>query len=90
MEDRPPASAAKLLNQFNDWVAETEMPGRTMAYLKTGMLHEVLAAQADAPNVSAMIESWNGWEKGGVRPEVVLEVLSAEGIVDLLMSLSSP
>jgi hypothetical protein len=88
MEERPPASPAKLLTQFNDWVEETEMPGRTMSYLKTGMMHVVLGEQADAPNVSAMIESWNGWEKGDTRPEIVLQVLSDEGIVDLLTSLS--
>ena len=88
MEPRPLASPAKLLTQFNDWVEETEMPGRTMSYLKTGLMHEVLGEHTDAPNVAAMIESWNGWEKGDTRPELVLQVLSDEGIVDLLTSLS--
>lgn len=59
------------------------MPGRTMAYLKTGFLPEVLAGhQSDA--TAAMIESWAGWEKGNTRPEVVLEVLKEQGLVDLL------
>ncbi len=87
MEDRPAPSPSKLLTQFNDWVSETEMPGRTMAYLKTGFLPEVLEAQATETS-AAMLEEWAGWEKGTTRPEVVLEALKQHGIVELLGSLS--
>jgi hypothetical protein len=87
MEERPAPSPAKLLNQFNDWVAETEMPGRTMAYLKTGFLHEVLAEQGTDVS-AAMIESWTGWEKGDTRPEIVLGDLQELGLVSLLTELS--
>lgn len=92
-QERPAPSPAKLLDQFNDWVEETELPGRTMSYLKTGFLPEVLAERHeqadDEENVAAMIESWAGWEKGNTRPEVVLAVLQDNGIVDLLTELSS-
>lgn len=87
MDERPPVSPAKLLHQFNDWVEETELPGRTMAYLKTGMLHELLADQEGAA-AATMLESWNGWEKGSVRPEVVLETLRSEDLPKLLASLA--
>lgn len=87
MEERPAPSPAKLLTQFNDWVSETEMPGRTMSYLKTGFLPEVLAEQG-SDSTTAMLDSWAGWEKGVTRPEVVLEALKQLGIVELLASLS--
>jgi len=87
MEDRPAPSPAKLLTQFNDWVSETEMPGRTMSYLKTGFLPEVLTDQ-DTEATAAMLESWSGWEKGVTRPEIVLAALQEQGIVELLGSLT--
>lgn len=87
MDERPAPSPSKLLKQFNDWVEETEMPGRTMAYLKTGYLHEVLAEQ-EGDDVAAMLESWTGWEKGNTRPEIVLDVLKQRGIAELLVTLS--
>lgn len=88
MEPRLAPSPSKLLKQFNDWTAETEMPGRTMAYLKTGFLPEVLAAdESDA--VATMLESWDGWEKGKLRPEIVLEVLREQGLAELLTKLSA-
>ena len=87
MDERPPVSPVKLLHQFNDWVEETELPGRTMAYLKTGMLHEVLAEQ-EGEAAATMLDSWNSWEKGSVRPEVVLEVLRTEELPKLLASLA--
>jgi len=77
-----------LLNQFNDWLGETELPGRTMSYLKTGFLPEVLA-DVDDDAASTMLESWNGWEKGDVRPDVVLEVLRDNGLAKLLGELAA-
>ena len=87
IQARPAPSPAKLASQFNDWVEETEMPGRTMSYLKTGFLPEVLAEQ-DGDNVAAMLESWQGWEKGKTRPEIVLAALEENGIVELLSGLA--
>ncbi len=86
-QERPAPAPAKLLDQFNDWVSETEMPGRTMSYLKTGFLPEVLADQ-DGAAVTTMLESWEGWEKGKTRPEIVLEVLKENGLADLLSELA--
>ncbi len=90
-QERPAPSPAKLLGQFNDWVAETEMPGRTMSYLKTGFLPEMLAAKMESTNgddkIAAMLESWVGWEKGKTRPEIVLAVLKDQGLVELLTEL---
>ncbi len=91
IQERPAPSPAKLLGQFNDWVEETEMPGRTMSYLKTGFLPEVLAEQLEAEEngtISAMLESWAGWEKGNTRPEIVLGVMKDNGLVELLGALS--
>lgn len=89
MDERPPISPSKLLHQFNDWVEETEMPGRTMAYLKTGMLHEVLAEDG-GDSASSMLEAWQQWEKGKVGPAATLEALRDGGLVDLLTALSTP
>lgn len=88
MEERPAPSPAKLLNQFNDWVSETEMPGRTMSYLKTGFLPEVLA-ENESDAVTVMLESWSGWERGKTRPEIVLETLRENGLAELLTTLAS-
>ncbi len=88
MDERPPISPSKLLHQFNDWVQETEMPGRTMAYLKTGMLHEVLAEDG-GHLAQTMLEAWEKWEKGKVGPTPTLESLREQGLVDLLTALSS-
>ncbi len=88
MEERPTPSPAKLLNQFNDWLGETEMPGRTMSYLKTGFLPEVLA-ENESEAVTAMLESWDGWERGNTRPEIVLGVMRDNGLVELLTKLAA-
>ena len=88
MDERPPISPTKLLHQYNDWVEETELPGRTMAYLKTGMLHEVLAAD-DSEQAQVMLAAWELWEKGEVGPTPTLEVLRDNGVVELLEALSS-
>lgn len=88
MDERPAISPSKLLHQFNDWVQETEMPGRTMAYLKTGMLHEVLADDG-GESAETMLEAWEKWERGKVGPAPTLESLREQGLVDLLTTLSS-
>lgn len=88
MDERPPISPSKLLHQFNDWIAETEMPGRTMAYLKTGMLHEVLADDGGEAAL-AMLDVWQKWEKGKVGPLDTLQALRDEGLIDVLTSLSA-
>lgn len=88
MDERPPISPAKLLHQYNDWVEGTEMPGRTMAYLKTGMMHEVLAGDEGEP-AAAMLAVWEQWEKGAVGPAPTLESLKENGVVELLTALAS-
>lgn len=88
MEDRPAPSPAKLLSQFNDWVEETELPGRTLSYLKTGFLPEVLA-ENESETTTAMLEEWSHWEAGKTNPQAVLEALRDHGLADLLSELSA-
>lgn len=88
MEDRPAPSPAKLLNQFNDWVEETELPGRTLSYMKTGYLPDVLAA-AESGVTSEMLEAWSQWEAGKTDPQAVLEVLRDEGLAAVLAELAA-
>lgn len=88
MDERPPPSPEKLLNQFQDWASETELPGRTMSYLKTGFLPEVLAEQSEVEGVAEMVESWATWEAGKTDPAVVLAVLQERGIEALLAGLA--
>lgn len=88
MDERPAPSPSKLLNQFEDWKNETELPGRTLAYLKTGFLPEVLAENESA-SVTAMMDAWGQWEAGKTDPQAVLEVLRDQGLGDLLAELSA-
>lgn len=87
MEDRPPPSATKLLGQFRDWVGGTEQPGRTMSYLKTGYLPEVLDATESA-TVPSIMEAWNLWERGETNPTSVLESMRDQGLEALLVELA--
>lgn len=64
------------------------MPGRTMAYLKTGMLHEVLAG-VESDDATTMLEAWELWEKGTVGPTPTLESLKENGLAELLTTLVS-
>lgn len=88
MDERPAPSPSKLKNQFDDWITETELPGRTLAYLKTGFLPEVLAEQ-ETETAAAMIEAWAGWEKGTTGPHEVCETLKELGLPELLAELSA-
>ena len=88
MDERPPPSPEKLLAQFQDWVAETELPGRTMSYLKTGFLPEVLAEHEAADGVAEMLTPWATWEAGTTDPAVVLTVLKDQGLEALLAGLA--
>ena len=87
MDDRPAPSPEKLLNQFRDWMAAEELPGRTMSYLKTGFLDEILAEHDGHKGVPEMRAAWSGWEAGTTHPTVVLETLQAEGIEAFLVDL---
>lgn len=87
MEERPAPSPPKLLTQFEDWASETELPGRTLAYLQTGYLPEVLA-ENESENTEAMLEAWAGWDKGTAEPQTVLEALKDLGLAEFLAELS--
>lgn len=87
MEPRPAPSPPKLLTQFEDWANETELPGRTLSYLKTGFLPEVLADH-ESETTAKMLEAWSGWDKGTTEPHVVLETLRDLGLSDFLAELS--
>lgn len=88
MDERPPPSAAKLLTQFEDWTTGNEMPGRTMSYLKTGYLPEVLAEQTSTDGVEDMLAAWQEWEAGRTNPAAVLEALRAAGLEAVLGALA--
>ncbi len=89
MDDRPPPSPSKLRTQFADWVDGNELPGRTMAYLKTGFLPEVLGELESTDAIEAIVEAWAGWEKGDIGPDVVLNLLRDRGLDELLAELSA-
>lgn len=89
MDDRPPPSPSKLRDQFADWTAGNELPGRTMAYLKTGFLPEVLGDLESTDAVSTMLESWAGWESGDIGPAAVLEILRDNDLDTILAELSA-
>ena len=84
--ERPPIDPAKLLAHLHDWQRGDQLPGRTMAYLKTAQLPLWLADRAAAGDerAGALLEAWTPWEKAKAGPLEVLEALVAGGIDDLL------
>ena len=89
MEDRPAPSPQKLKSQFEDWVSGDELPGRTLAYMKTGFLPEVLEGMDPTDSIGRIQAAWQEWESGITDPEAVLEVLKSEGLADLLQGAAS-
>lgn len=75
-------------NQFEDWLNETELPGRTLSNLKTGFLPDLLS-ENESETTTAMLETWAGWEKGITEPQAVLEALRDQGLGDFLSELSA-
>lgn len=65
-----------------------EMPGRTMSYLKTGFLPEVLAEQTSTDGVEDMLSAWQEWEAGTTNPAAVLEALRDAGLESFLGALT--
>lgn len=86
MLERPAPDPAKLLSVWDDWVRGDELPGRTMASLKTGEARQLLEAGGEA--TAAMLDVWQGWEKGRTVPADVLVTLRDAGFRDLLVSLA--
>jgi len=85
MADRPGTDPSKLLSQWDDWANGDELPGRTMANLKTGGARELLDAGGEA--TAALLEVWLGWEKGRTVPGDVLVALRDGGFRQLLAGL---
>jgi len=88
VDERPAPSPSKLKNQFDDWLDETELPGRTLAYLKTGFLPQLLT-ENESEETAAMLETWAGWESGVTEPQAVCEALRDQGLADFLTELSA-
>jgi len=89
MDERPAPSPSKLHNQFDDWEKGDELPGRTLAYLKTGFLPEVLADLEPSDALAEIQAAWAEWESGKAEPDAVLEVLKSQGLGDILAALGS-
>jgi hypothetical protein len=85
MPERPAPDPAKLLSQWDDWERGDELPGRTMANLKTGEARQLL--EADGEQHAALLEAWQGWEKGRTVPADVLAALRDGGFRDVLSTL---
>ena len=86
MTERPPPEPARLLTAWDAWERGEELPGRTMANLKTGGARELLEAPDAAP---ALLEAWMKWEKAQLLPADVLAVLGDAGIRQLFADLAS-
>ena len=80
--DRPPPEPAKLLQQWDAWERGDELPGRTMANLKTGEVRTLLEAPGE--DAAALLAAWTRWEKGQSVPAEVLAALKAGGMRDFL------
>ena len=82
--DRPPPEPAKLLSQWEAWERGDELPGRTMANLKTGDARMLLEAGGDES--ARLLEAWTRWEKGQSIPTEVLGALKDAGMRDFLVA----
>lgn len=82
--DRPPPEPAKLLSQWDAWERGDELPGRTMANLKTGEARVLLEAAGEES--TELLAAWNRWEKGQSVPSEVLSILKSGGMRDFLAS----
>ena len=82
--DRPPPEPAKLLSQWDAWERGDELPGRTMANLKTGEARVLLEAAGEES--AELLAAWNRWEKGQSVPSEVLSILRSGGMRDFLAS----
>ena len=82
--DRPPPEPAKLLSQWEAWERGNELPGRTMANLKTGEARVLLEAAGE--EAAEMLAAWTRWEKGQSVPAEVLSALKEGGMRDFLAS----
>lgn len=80
--DRPPPEPAKLLNQWDAWERGDELPGRTMANLKTGEARVLLEGGGEAS--ADLLAAWTRWEKGQSVPAEVLAALKEGGMRDFL------
>lgn len=76
--DRPPPEPAKLLNQWDAWERGDELPGRTMANLKTGEARALL--EGGAEESAELLAAWTRWEKGQSVPSEVLAALKETGM----------
>jgi hypothetical protein len=82
MEFRPPPEPAKLLHQWDAWERGDELPGRTMANLKTGEARMLLEAAGEES--AALLAAWTRWEKGQSVPSEVLGALKEAGMRSFL------
>ena len=82
--DRPPPEPAKLLSQWEAWERGDELPGRTMANLKTGEARVLLEAAGE--EAAGMLAAWTRWEKGQSVPAEVLSALEEGGMREFLAS----
>jgi hypothetical protein len=80
--DRPPPEPAKLLSQWDAWERGDELPGRTMANLKTGEARSLLEAAGEES--AALLAAWTRWEKGQSVPTEVLAALKEGGMRQFL------
>jgi hypothetical protein len=85
MVERPAPDPSKLLSQWDDWERGDELPGRTMANLKTGEAKQLLEVVGD--HTAALLDVWQGWEKGRTVPVDVLDALRDAGFRAFLVGL---
>ena len=87
MTERPPPDPGRLLSAWDAWERGDELPGRTMANLKTGGMRELLeVAGASAADV---LDAWMKWEKARLLPADVLSAMRDAGIRQLLDDLAT-
>lgn len=87
MTERPPPDPERLLTAWDAWERAEELPGRTMANLKTAGMRELLEAAGE--NSASVLDAWMKWEKAQVLPADVLAAMRDAGVRKLLADLTA-
>jgi hypothetical protein len=86
MTVRPPPDPTKLLSAWDAWERGEELPGRSLANLKTGGMRALLeVSETGAP----ILEAWMKWEKAQLLPADALAAMRDAGIRQLIADLAS-
>lgn len=89
MDERPPPDPTKMRGVWEAWQRGEALPGRTLADLKIAGFRELIDAEPEGAATAGLLDPWMRFEKGGTKPDEVLNALDRAGIGDVLARLAT-